>query len=139
MSKPFSILLAEDNSGDVFLVRQALAHHNILHELAVVSDGDEALRYLKGLGQPNSRCLPDLILLDLNLPKTDGHELLTTIRTDPGSKKALVIIITSSDSPRDRKRSADLGANSYFKKPFNYDEFLELGAVIKDLLAAPRL
>ncbi len=133
-SRPLFILLAEDNSGDVFLVRQALAHHQIAHKLVTMSDGDQAATYLRSV-EASEQPRPDLILLDLNLPKTNGHELLSLIRSEPRCSATPVIVITSSDSPKDRQKSAELGANHYFKKPFDYDDFLKLGSVIKEILA----
>ena len=139
MSEPLQIFLAEDNGGDIFLVQQALAYHKIPHTLLVASEGDEALRLLQEVTQPGNLRFPDLILLDLNLPKSDGHELLTSIRANPASQHTPVIVITSSDSPRDRKRAADLGANRYFKKPFDFDEFLKLGSLIKEVLSTSQI
>jgi CheY-like chemotaxis protein len=126
------ILLAEDNEGDVILVEQALAEHQIVHTLHVVCDGDEALKFLDSIG--DGLPCPDVLLLDLNLPKVDGTEVLKRFRNYPACTKTPVIIVTSSDAPRDRKRVELLGANAYFRKPSDLGEYMTLGAVIKDVV-----
>jgi CheY-like chemotaxis protein len=128
------ILLAEDNEGDVILVEQALAEHNIDHELHVVRDGDEALDYLAGMGKPEGPPCPDVLLLDLNLPKVDGPQVLQQFRKHPACTQTPVIIVTSSDAPQDRKRAKVLGANAYFRKPSDLMEFMALGTVIQEVL-----
>lgn len=134
MANSCYILLAEDNSGDVFLVKQSLKHHGIACSLMVFNDGEEAGRHIREAGSELSEGIPAVILLDLNLPKTDGHELLRMVRSQPKLMNTPVVIITSSNSPEDRRRSVELGANQYFRKPLDLDQFLELGAVIKQVL-----
>ena len=130
------ILLAEDNFGDVLLVMQALTEHQVHHELHVVKDGDEALQFLERMGQAGEPPCPDVLLLDLNLPKVDGPQVLQAFRNNPACAKTPVIVVTSSDAPADRKRVKDLGATAYFRKPYELAEFMRLGAVIKEVVAS---
>jgi CheY-like chemotaxis protein len=123
-----SILLVEDNPEDVRLTKRALARNNISNELVVLTDGVEALEYLIKLssaetGQPSN--LPSVILLDLKLPRMDGLELLKEIRGHERLKRLPVVILTSSKEPPDILKSYDLGANSYIRKPVDFEQFLE--------------
>lgn len=127
------IVLAEDNPGDVYLVREALQSHQVSAELIVYEDGEEMLRFLNQVDAGEEPC-PDLVLLDLNLPKRSGEVLLKRIRESPLCTPIPVVIVTSSDSPRDRETSTRLGANSYFRKPPDFEEFLKLGSVIKRVI-----
>lgn len=133
ISKQLSIFLAEDNPGDVELVREALHAYEIQHQLSLAKDGTEAKRYIEDMGKdPNDPC-PDLILLDLNLPKANGFELFILFRKHPLCTETPVIVVTSSDAPKDRKRAAELGAARYFKKPSDFEDFLKLGAVLLEV------
>jgi DNA-binding response OmpR family regulator len=127
------ILLAEDNDGDVFLVRRALAKA-LSHELSVVHNGEEALKWLDDHSSENPGLLPDLILLDLNLPRIDGAQLLSHIRKKDAFSRTPVIVLTSSDSPKDREMAMELGANLYFRKPTDLDAFMQLGRIVAELL-----
>lgn len=127
------ILLIEDNPADVFLIKEALRSHDVRFELDWVRDGEEAVARLAKIG--SSLTVPDLVLLDLNLPKVDGKEILARIRRNPALAQTIVAILTSSDSPHDRRETADLGANCYIKKPPTLDEFLDVGRTIKNLIA----
>lgn len=128
------ILLAEDNRGDVVLVRKALEQHHIEYELRVVRDGEEALRFVSCMGTPDGDPCPDLMLLDLNLPKVDGAEVLREFRGHPQCEQTPVIVITSSDSSRDHALVAAIGVTRYFRKPMDYDHFMQLGAVVKEVV-----
>ena len=130
-----TILLAEDNRGDVLLVREALLEHRIEHELFVVSDGAEAVDYIDNIGEGSGSRRPDVVLIDLNLPKVDGLQVLAHLRNHPFCAATPVVIVTSSDAPRDRERAAGLGVARYFRKPSEIDEFMRLGAIVKDALA----
>ncbi len=130
-----NILLAEDNPGDIFLVRKALEEHAIAHELHVVSDGEEALAFVAHMGQPGRAPCPDVLLLDLNLPKVDGPELLKQFRKHPACADIPVIAMSSSDMHRDRARMAELGVVRYFRKPSDLQAFLQLGALVREVLA----
>lgn len=125
------VLLAEDNEGDVFLVREALQTHGLESEIYVASDGSDVERYLERLGLTPEAPLPDVFLLDLNLPKANGYDLLNRFRAHPGCINVPVIIITSSDAPRDRQRVQLLEGTTYFRKPSDLMEFLSLGEVVK--------
>jgi DNA-binding response OmpR family regulator len=131
--RPTRIWLIEDNPADVFLVKEALRTHGIYFEMNWMSDGEEAVGHLSA--HLTSQSAPQLILLDLNLPKVDGKEVLSRIRSNPNLAATKVAILTSSDSPHDRRDTASLGANCYIKKPPTLDEFLRVGGTIKDLLA----
>jgi CheY-like chemotaxis protein len=132
------ILLAEDNRGDVLLVRHALQEHNIEHELFVVQDGAQAIDFIRRMGKPGEATCPDLMLLDLNLPKADGMEILTEFRRRPECAAIPVIVVTSSDAPKDRARAAELAIDRYFQKPSEYSEFMKLGAVVRETIEEDR-
>jgi CheY-like chemotaxis protein len=141
VKKPLTILLVEDNRGDIFLIRTALKEHQLTHELHVLTDGLEAANYIERVGESSETPCPDVLLLDLNLPQRDGHELLQLFRAHPVCRDKPVIICTSSSAERDRKRAAELGATRYFCKPSDVDEFLTLGAVVREVIeptATPR-
>ena len=132
------ILLAEDNVGDILLVRKALAEYKIAHDLSVVRDGEEALAFIESMGKAGGPPCPDVLLLDVNLPKVDGPEVLSAFRKHPQCADTPVIVITSSDAYRDRDRMAQLGIAHYFKKPSDLDEFLKLGAVVREVVKASK-
>ena len=134
MLHKLNILLVEDNPGDVLLVKRALEEHRIRHELHVVRDGSEALELFSKMGEPNHPPCPDLVLLDLNLPKVDGPDLLRAFRKHPQCSLTPVIVVSSSDAPHERDRMADLGISGYFRKPSDLDGFLHLGAVVRQVL-----
>jgi CheY-like chemotaxis protein len=132
---PIHIFLAEDNPGDVFLVRQALEQHGVVFQMHVAGDGAEALHFLSRQEPFTATVPPDLIFLDLNLPKHDGPELLKYIRQNKKLASVPVVILTSSDSPQDRLLAMELGATCYIRKSSSLDEFMRLGATVKSLLA----
>ena len=134
MSGVARILLAEDNSGDILLIRRALAEYGIEHELHVVHDGEQAIKFLARAGRPGEAPRPDLVLLDLNLPRVDGAEVLMELRHNPRCAATPVIVVTSSNAARDRARLTELGISHYFQKPSDLDEFMQLGAVVRDVL-----
>jgi two-component system response regulator len=129
------ILLAEDNDGDVFLVRRALEKRGFLHEMVVAHNGEEALAWLEGhAGVSHKDAAPELILLDLNLPRIDGAQLLSHIRKSDCFSATPVIVLTSSDSPKDRQMALELGANLYFRKPTDLASFMDLGRIVEETL-----
>jgi len=132
--KPLTILLAEDNLGDVLLVRQALDEHGISYDLHVARDGAQALEFIERIGSPAGVPCPNIVLLDLNLPKVDGPVVLAELRKQSQCAQTPVIVITSSDAPRDRERMAQLGITRYFKKPSDLDAFMELGAIVRGVV-----
>lgn len=122
------ILLVEDNSRDEALTRRALKKSNIVNEVVVARDGVEALDYLFGTGTHAGRAVtvtPQLVLLDLKLPKLDGLQVLARIRADERTRRLPVVVFTSSSEEEDMIRSFDLGANSYVRKPVDFEHFLE--------------
>lgn len=120
-AEPKTILLVEDNADDEQLTLRAMRHSEIPNIIRVARDGAEALEYLYG---PNSR-LPDLILMDLKLPKVSGLEVLERIRKEPTTATIPIVILTSSDEERDIVESYNLRANSYIRKPVDFDEFID--------------
>jgi two-component system response regulator len=119
------ILLVEDNPDDELLTRRALKKHNISNEIKVARDGVEALDFLFGEGVKKMGRFPEIILLDLNLPKINGLEVLKKIRETDTTKLLPVIILTTSNEDIDRIESYKLGANSYVRKPVNFEQFSE--------------
>jgi CheY-like chemotaxis protein len=128
------ILLAEDNLGDILLVEQALEEHHLPHQLHVVRDGAEALEFVAHMGESGGAPCPDVLLLDLNLPKVDGPEILAEFRKHPQCARTPVIVVTSSDAHTDRVRMGELGIANYFRKPSDLDAFLELGAIVREVV-----
>ena len=127
-----TVVLAEDNPGDVFLIRRALDGQRLLYELLVAKDGEEAITYV-GQAAAGTRKI-DLLLLDLNLPRHDGAEVLARLRSHSSLANVPVILLTSSDSPQDRERCLALGASRYFQKPSNLAAFMEIGQIAKQLV-----
>ena len=123
---PMEILLVEDNPGDVRLTKEALAESKLYNNLNVVPDGLEALRFLRQDPPYENAPRPDVILLDLNLPKIDGREVLATIKSTPEFKRIPVVVISSSEAEADILRSYDLHVNCYVTKPVNLDQFIKV-------------
>ena len=130
--QPFEILLVEDNPGDVFLTQEAFREGRLAHRLSVVEDGEEALRFLRREGKHSNAPQPDLILLDLNLPKKDGRELLGEVKTDPELRQIPVIVLTTSGAEQDIARAYKLHANCYLTKPIQMDDFLKTIRSVED-------
>jgi CheY-like chemotaxis protein len=127
------LLLAEDNLPDALLVRQAIQNENLPLEVYTVADGEQALEFIERAEKDHTAPTLHAMILDLNLPKIDGFEILRRIRASEKYKNVPVLIVTSSDSPADRSEGASLGA-SYFRKPAAYAEFLKIGATLKRFL-----
>jgi len=130
--RPVQILLVEDNPGDVGLTIEALKEATVLNKLTVVKDGIEALALLRRQGQHAHAARPDLILLDLNLPKKDGREVLAEIKADDNLKRIPVIILTTSQNEQDVVKSYNLHANCYITKPLDLDQFIKVVKSIED-------
>ena len=126
------ILLVEDNPGDVRLTMEALKEGKILNEVRVVEDGVEALDFLHRVGKYADAPRPDLILLDLNLPRKDGREVLAEIKEDEALKKIPVVVLTTSAAERDILRAYNLHANCYITKPVDLDQFIAVVKGIED-------
>ncbi len=120
-----TILLVEDNAGDVRLTREALREADVSVELTVVPDGEQALAFLRGEGAHAGASRPDLILLDLNLPRRDGREVLQEVKADPHLRHIPVIVLTTSQAEEDVLCSYQLHANAYVTKPVDFDGFIE--------------
>lgn len=121
--KPFEILLVEDNPGDADLARESLGDSEVDNRLHLVGDGVEALAFLKRGGVWKDAPRPDLVLLDLNLPRKDGRELLRDIKSDPELRRIPVVVLTSSAAEPDVLKTYDLGANCYITKPLDLAQF----------------
>ena len=120
------VLLIEDNPGDIRLIQESFKEKRFLAELIIIQDGEEALNYLKRRGEHEYEAPPDLILLDLNLPKLDGCEILAEIKSDNELRRIPVIVLTSSTEERDIYKSYDLNANCFISKPVDLDSFLNV-------------
>ena len=137
-SQETEILLAEDNRADVTLVEEALRLYDLNVKLLVLDDGEKAIRFIDKLeNDPEAKC-PELFLLDLNLPRRSGEEILARKLKSDKCRRIPVIILTSSDSPKDREMTSRLGANRYFRKPPSFDGFMEIGALVRDVLTQVR-
>jgi CheY-like chemotaxis protein len=126
--KPVEILLVEDNPGDVRLTRESLKDSKVLNHMSVVDNGVEAMAFLRREGKYVKATRPDLILLDLNLPKKDGREVLAEIKADEQLRRIPVVVLTTSSAEQDILKTYDLHANCYITKPVNMDQF---NAVVK--------
>jgi CheY-like chemotaxis protein len=120
------VLLVEDDPGDVLMTREAFEHHKIRNQLHVVNDGEQAMQFLRQLGEYASAPRPGLILLDLNLPRRDGLEVLAELKADPGLRVIPVVILTTSQADEDILRSYALHANAYVSKPVDFERFMDV-------------
>ena len=124
--KSVEILLVEDNAGDVGLIEEVFEEAKIRNKIHVVEDGEEAMLYLHGEGKFLGSPRPDIILLDLNLPKKDGREVLREIKEDSDLKNIPVVVLTTSNAEKDILRTYDLHANAYITKPLDFNEFMKV-------------
>jgi CheY-like chemotaxis protein len=118
------ILLIDDDPGDVLITREAFAENKVRNHLSVVSDGETAMDFLRQQGRFADAPRPDLVLLDLNLPRKAGHEVLEEIKSDADLQRIPVVVLTTSDAEEDILRSYDLHANAYVTKPVDFGNFL---------------
>jgi chemotaxis family two-component system response regulator Rcp1 len=132
LGDPIEILLVEDNPGDVRLTREALRDGKIYNNLYVARDGVEAMAFLRKTGQYAQAPRPDLILLDLNLPRKDGHEVLAEVKTDETLRRIPVVILTTSQAEEDIIKTYDLHVNCYITKPVDLDQFVKIVKSIED-------
>ena len=130
MTKPIQVLLVEDNPADADLMCEAIASGRLLLDVTTVRDGAAAIQYLRGEGRYADAVRPDLILLDLNLPKMDGRQVLATIKADAELRGIPVVVLTSSTAERDIVQSYNLGANCYVIKPVDLKAFQ---SIVKDV------
>lgn len=132
MRQAFEILLVEDNPGDVLLTQEAFGNCELEHRLSVVGDAEEALEFLRRAGKYNDAPHPDLVLLDLNLPRKDGRELLAEVKNDPALRHIPVIVLTTSESDQDVVRAYSLHANCYLTKPIQMGDFFKKIRCVED-------
>ncbi len=131
-ARPITVLLVEDDPGDVLLIREAFEDHKLNNTLLVANDGVEALELLRDAGTDR----PDLVLLDLNLPRKDGREVLREIKDDDALRSIPVVVLTTSDAEEDILRSYDLHANAYVTKPVDFDRFIDVVRQIDDFFVS---
>jgi CheY-like chemotaxis protein len=132
LGRPVRILLVEDNPGDVRLTREAFKENKVRNYLSVVPDGVEAMAFLRREGAHDDALRPDIVLLDLNLPRKDGRRVLEEIKSDPDLKSIPVVILTTSKAEEDIVRTYDLHANCYISKPVDLDQFIKVVKSIED-------
>jgi two-component system, chemotaxis family, response regulator Rcp1 len=132
---PIRVLLVEDNPADAFIITDILTESAIVIEMAVVDDGEKALRHIDGIDSDSSLLCPDIVLLDLNLPKYTGHEVLSHIRHSVRCRHIPVLIVSSSRSPQEISRTQELGATGFFRKPATLAEYSKLGDLVKHILS----
>ena len=126
------ILLVEDDPGDVLMTKEALQESKLLHNLRVLDNGEEAVRYLKREAPYEEAPRPDLVLLDLNLPRLDGREVLSIVKADPSLRQIPFVVLTTSDAEDDVAHSYDLYANAYVTKPVDFEAFTRVVRQIDD-------
>jgi len=124
----------EDNLADAHLVREALEEHQVEGELIVISDGEKALSFLSSLDAHPGRGRPDLVIVDLNLPKRSGFDVLEGLGRSSACRGVPVVVLSSSGAEEDRTKAVKLGTNRYIRKPLRLEQFLSLGAVFKAML-----
>jgi chemotaxis family two-component system response regulator Rcp1 len=130
----FRILLAEDNPGDVRLFVEALNGRNLQFDLTLAEDGQKALALVRSAAAGDPANSPDIIVLDVNLPKHNGDEVLRQVRAEPTLRSVPVVMLTSSESPADQARAVELGADLYIRKPSDLNELMEIAKVIEDVV-----
>jgi len=127
------IVLVDDNPADILLVREALAWNEVKSDLMIARDGDEAIKLLEEIDSKLLPC-PDLVVLDLNLPRRSGFDVLERMRSSPRCEGVPVAVLSSSDAPMDKQRAQRLGASRYFKKPSNLTDFMSIGGRLKEMI-----
>ena len=130
--EPVEILLAEDNPGDVKLTRKALEQGNLVNNLHVVNDGVEAMAFLHNEGEYADKPRPDLVLLDLNMPRMSGREVLEAVKGDEELKRIPVVVLTSSEAEEDIVSSYEMHANAYLTKPVDFDGFIDIVGTLEN-------
>jgi CheY-like chemotaxis protein len=133
---PIDVLLVEDDPGDVLMTREAFEENKVANRLAVVSDGAEAMQYLRREGEYADAPTPDLVLLDLNLPRMDGREVLAAMKSDEALRSIPVVVLTTSEAEEDVLRSYSLHANAYVTKPVDFSRFIEVVRQIDDFFVS---
>ncbi|MBX9244705.1 response regulator [Actinotalea ferrariae] len=134
--KTIDVLLVEDDPGDVLMTREAFAENKVANRLAVVSDGVSALEFLRKEGEHADAPTPDLVLLDLNLPRMDGREVLAAMKSDEQLRRIPVVVLTTSEAEEDVLRSYSLHANAYVTKPVDFERFIDVVRQIDDFFVS---
>jgi len=131
-ARPIDVLLVEDDPGDVLMTQEAFKDYKIANTLNVVTNGEDAIAYLRKEGRFADVRTPDLVLLDLNLPRRDGREVLRDVKGDPELRRIPVVVLTTSDAEDDILASYDLHANAYVRKPVDFEQFVAAVRAIDD-------
>ena len=131
-ARAIEVLLVEDDPGDVMMTREAFADYKIANNLNVVTNGEDAIAYLRKQGRFAGAPRPDLVLLDLNLPRRNGREVLRDVKGDPDLRRIPVVVLTTSEAEEDVLASYDLHANAYVRKPVDFDQFVAAVRAIDD-------
>jgi CheY-like chemotaxis protein len=134
--QPIEVLLVEDDPGDVLLIREAFEFNKVHNNLNVVNDGEQALAYLRGDGEYAGAPRPDLVLLDLNLPRKDGREVLAEVKNDERLRTIPVVVLTTSEAEEDVLKSYELHANAYVTKPVDFERFVAIVRQIDDFFVS---
>ena len=132
------LLLVEDSPADVFLIRRAMQEEGLQFSLEVAEDGEAAIRFIAQIDEGLAPSVPHLMLIDVNVPRKSGSDVLQRVRSSPRVGNIPVVMISSSDSPAERRRASELGATAYFCKPSSLTEFMKLGKLVRELLAGHR-
>ena len=131
-ARPIDVLLVEDDPGDVLMTQEAFKDYKISNRLTVVTNGEDAIAYLRKQGKYADAPTPDLVLLDLNLPRRDGREVLRDVKQDPDLRRIPVVVLTTSNAEEDVLASYDLHANAYVRKPVDFEQFVAAVRAIDD-------
>jgi CheY-like chemotaxis protein len=134
--EPIEVLLVEDDPGDVLLIREAFEFNKVHNNLHVVHDGEQALRFLRHEGEHAGSLRPDLVLLDLNLPRKDGREVLAEVKGDPELRTIPIVVLTTSEAEEDVLKSYQLHANAYVTKPVDFERFVSIVRQIDDFFVS---
>ncbi|WP_067451642.1 response regulator [Actinomadura macra] len=134
--RPIEVLLVEDDPGDILLTVEAFEHNKVNNTLHVVNDGEQAMTFLRREGEYADAPRPDLVLLDLNLPRKDGREVLQDVKNDTDLRRIPVVVLTTSEADEDILRSYDLHANAYVTKPVDFDRFISVVRKIDDFFVS---
>lgn len=134
--QPIEVLLVEDDPGDVLLIREAFDFNKVHNNLNVVNDGEQALAYLRREGEYSGSLRPDLVLLDLNLPRKDGREVLAEVKADETLRAIPIVVLTTSEAEEDVLKSYQLHANAYVTKPVDFERFVSIVRQIDDFFVS---
>jgi CheY-like chemotaxis protein len=136
VGEPIEVLLVEDDPGDVLLIREAFEFNKVHNNLHVVNDGEQALHFLRKEGEYHEALRPDLVLLDLNLPRKDGREVLAEAKSDPELRTIPIVVLTTSEAEEDVLKSYQLHANAYVTKPVDFERFVSIVRQIDDFFVS---